>query len=75
MALAYMVIPHMLEPAPTAEEQTYIRHTVEKRETLWSIAQQYRPDADPREIVDQIREINGITPIIQAGQVLLVPVR
>ncbi len=75
MALAYMVISCMLEPASTAEEQIYTHHIVEGGETLWSIAQQYRPDADPREIVDQIHEINKITPIIQAGQVLLVPMR
>ncbi len=75
MVLAYMILSYMLEPASTAEEQTYIYHIVEGGETLWSIAQQHRSDVDPRKIVYQIREINKVTPIIQAGQILLVPMR
>ncbi|MBT9131397.1 MAG: Cell division suppressor protein YneA [candidate division WS2 bacterium] len=75
VAIYIMVLAYMLEPASTAEEQTYIHHIVEGGETLWSIAQQYRSDADPRKIVYQIHEINKVTPIIQAGQVLLIPMQ
>ncbi len=63
-----------LSQAP-AIDQIYIRHVVEEGDTLWSIALQYRPDVDPREIIYQIRKINEVTPLIREGQVLLVPVR
>jgi hypothetical protein len=41
---------------------------------LWSIAIDKYPGVDPRKVVDIIREKNGITPLIYAGQDLQVPV-
>ena len=48
---------------------------VQPGESLWQIAQQVAPEADPRETVLRIREINGLAeaPIVP-GQALLVPV-
>ena len=48
--------------------------TVEHGDSLWSIAGRIAPDADPRDVVYQLRELNGLrSNLIQPGQVLLVP--
>ena len=47
---------------------------VEPGDSLWGIAQRPAPDADPREVVTRIRELNGMrSNLIQPGQTLLVP--
>ena len=47
---------------------------VEQGDSLWSIAQQVAPGADPREIVTQLRELNGLrSNLIHPGDVVLVP--
>jgi nucleoid-associated protein YgaU len=47
---------------------------VEQGDSLWLIAGRTAPDADPREVVTRIRELNGMrSNLIQPGQVLLVP--
>ena len=47
---------------------------VEPGDSLWGIAQRTAPDADPREVVTRIRELNGMrSNLIQPGQTLLVP--
>ena len=61
--------------ANSATNQLYIEHVVQSGETLWSIATQLRPDADPREIVWEIQESSGCTAMIRVGQVVLVPVK
>jgi LysM repeat protein len=48
-------------------------YIVESGDTLWSIAKKTSPDEDPRKVVYEIRKVNGITPIIQLGQEILVP--
>ena len=52
----------------------YIRHTVNPGETLWSIARHYRPETDPRDVIYEMQEVNGITPLIHPGQTIWVPV-
>ena len=48
--------------------------TVEPGETLWQIAKAVEPGADPRDTVDRIRELNGLSSApVQAGQRLIVP--
>lgn len=48
---------------------------VEAGETLWALAQRIAPDRDPREVVAQIRELNGMdSSMLQVGQQLLLPV-
>ena len=48
--------------------------TVAPGDTLWSIAAQAAPDRDPRDVIDEIRQLNdmrgGVLPI---GVVLRVP--
>lgn len=48
--------------------------TVEAGQTLWGIADEVAPSADPRETVAQIRELNALaTSSVQAGQQIAVP--
>ena len=48
--------------------------TVQPGESLWSVAQRIAPDNDPREVVAQIRRLNGLTTSqLQVGQHLLLP--
>ncbi|MHB8795960.1 MAG: LysM peptidoglycan-binding domain-containing protein [Candidatus Nanopelagicales bacterium] len=47
---------------------------VQPGETLWQIAQAVAPQADPRETVGTIRELNGLgNEAVRAGQSLVVP--
>ena len=47
---------------------------VQPGDTLWSLAERIAPARDPREVVSQIRRLNGLpTAALQAGQQLLVP--
>ena len=48
---------------------------VQQGESLWQIARQIAPAADPREIVSAIRELNGLgESTVEAGQSIVVPV-
>ena len=48
--------------------------TVQSGDTLWSIAQQADPGADPRSVIEQIRQLNGLDgDVVAAGAVLRVP--
>lgn len=48
---------------------------VQPGDTLWSVAQRADPGADPRAVVDRIRELNGLQgDAVVAGVVLQVPV-
>jgi LysM repeat protein len=48
--------------------------TVSAGETLWQIARQVAPSDDPRDTIDRIRDLNGLsTTVVQAGQRLIVP--
>ena len=47
---------------------------VEQGDSLWNIAQRLAPARDPRAVVHEMRELNGLrSNLIQPGQVLLVP--
>lgn len=47
---------------------------VQPGDTLWSVAQRAEPGADPRTVVDRIKELNGLRgDAIVAGAVLQVP--
>ncbi|SDQ34380.1 LysM peptidoglycan-binding domain-containing protein [Quadrisphaera sp. DSM 44207] len=68
----------VLPPAARAGDEERPVHrvvvTVLPGETLWSIAQLAQPDADPREVVAHIQELNGLHgAAVQAGQRLVVP--
>ncbi len=48
---------------------------VQPGESVWQLAQQVLPEADPRETVLRIRELNGLgDEAVRPGQSLLVPV-
>jgi len=50
------------------------RVTVHSGQSLWSLASAYDPGADPRVIVEQIRQLNSLAGYqLQAGTVLWVP--
>ena len=60
----------------TASAPAYGVVSVRPGETLWGIASERYPDADPRLKVAQIEELNGLRgPTIEAGQRLKVPLR
>ncbi|HSO03550.1 MAG TPA: LysM peptidoglycan-binding domain-containing protein [Candidatus Limnocylindrales bacterium] len=59
---------------PTPSQVSTQSVVVESGDSLWGIAVRTAPDADPREVVTRIRELNGMrSNLIQPGQVLLVP--
>jgi hypothetical protein len=48
--------------------------TVQSGETLWQLAGEIAPSADPREVVSQIVHLNGLSSSdIQAGERLAIP--
>ena len=59
----------------TAGEAARVRtHVVERGETLWSIAVLLQPDRDPRDVVFEIAETNGVDPgSLVPGQELVIP--
>lgn len=68
------------QPVRVGDGATVVRapaltaHTVAPGETLWSLADTAAPQADPRETVDRIMRLNGLTgPQVQIGQVVLLP--
>ena len=66
----------VLPDAPVVVESTaYPAWTVSTGDTLWTIAERTRPEADPRAVVLQIQVLNGITTehVLQAGDVLQLP--
>ena len=73
--LVYAILQTIIPTTSANSEPLYISHTVEAGQTLWSIAVHYRSDADPREIIYSVREINEIGATIYPGQVVLVPVK
>ena len=72
-ALAAIVVVVVSLASGTAQ-QTMVDVTVAPGDTLWSIAAQAAPDRDPRDVIEEIRQLNdmqgGVLPI---GVVLRVP--
>ena len=44
-------------------------------ETLWQLAEDYAPDADPRDFIADVLSVNELTGSIQPGQELLIPAK
>jgi LysM repeat protein len=58
------------EPAPALTQVT-----VQSGDTLWSVAHRIAPQRDARDVVDQLRRLNGLsTGQLRVGQQLLLPV-
>lgn len=71
LALLYLTLDYTgpYEPLPTP----YF-YVVVPNDTLWQIAERYYPDADPREVVDAIRELNDVEPHrLRPNDVLILP--
>lgn len=59
----------------TSDTQVVGPVVVQPGDTLWSVAQRADPAADPRAVVDRIKELNGLQgDAVVAGAVLQVPV-
>jgi Tfp pilus assembly protein FimV len=75
LVVCALYLGQMLAPVTDWEQQPTVSHTVSQGETLWSIAASTNPNADPREVVYAIRNINDIDPgHLRPGLVLKVPV-
>ena len=75
LVLAYTILNSIIPRVSANNEQAYIEHTVESGQTLWDIAVMYRSDADPRQVIYEIKKASGCSALIRPGQVLLVPVK
>jgi len=76
VAVAALVGPSLVgSPAgPELELAGRATVTVHSGDTLWSIARSVAPEADPREVVDALQDVNGIDGAgLVPGQVLLLP--
>jgi LysM domain len=61
-------------PAATSAPVATASVVVEQGDSLWEIAASLAPDRDPRDVIHEIRDLNGLRgSLIQPGQVLLVP--
>lgn len=66
----------LAETVPPTVEVATTTALVTPGDSLWSIARSVAPSEDPRAVVADIRELNGLrSNLIQPGQVLLVPTR
>jgi hypothetical protein len=58
--------------APASGHYSYV--TVQSGESLWQLAQTVAPNADPRDVVADISNLNGLgSGVIQPGQRLAIP--
>ena len=78
MALALLVVllPGAWRAMATAQVEgpTTVAVTVQPGDTLWGIAAEIDPGADPRALIAEIREMNALTQSgLVPGQVLVVP--
>jgi LysM repeat protein len=59
---------------PRVADRNLTRVVVRPGQSLWSVAQAADPNADPRQVMQQIIELNGLTgDVILVGQQLWVP--
>ena len=60
------------ETAPVGTPAVQV--TVQQGQSLWSVAAQYAPDRDPRIVIGEIIDLNGLDSVrVVPGQQLLVP--
>ena len=73
LVLACTILNSIIPKVSANNEQAYIEHTVECGQTLWDIAVMYRSDADPRQVIYEIKKASGCDSVIYPGQVVRVP--
>ncbi len=76
LALIVVLVPGAWRAMATAQVDgpSTIAVTVQPGDTLWGIAAEIDPGADPRALIAQIREVNALTQSgLTPGQVLVVP--
>lgn len=76
MALLVVLLPGAWRAMATAEVEgpTTVTVTVQPGDSLWAIASQIDPGADPRGLIAEIRALNGLSQSgLVPGQVLIVP--
>lgn len=78
-ALAWGALGSQAAVADSASSEagvTFDAVTVAEGDSLWRIAQQVAPEADPREVVDAIVSLNQLpSSLVAAGDVLSIPVQ
>ena len=76
VALLMVLLPGAWRAMATAQVEgpSTVAVTVAPGDTLWGIAAAIDPGADPRALIAEIRELNGLTQSgLVPGQVLVVP--
>jgi nucleoid-associated protein YgaU len=78
LALLIVLLPGAWRAVATAQVEgpSTVAVTVQPGDTLWGIASSVDPGADPRGLIAEIREANGLLESgLVPGQVLQVPIR
>jgi hypothetical protein len=76
LALLVVLLPGAWRAMATAQVEgpQTVAVTVQPGDTLWGIASQIDPGADPRGLIAEIRELNSLSQSgVAPGQVLVVP--
>ena len=73
LVLVYSLIQAFIPRVLANGEKVYIEHTVESGQTLWDIAVMYRSDADPRQVIYEIKQASECGAVIMPGQVIKIP--
>jgi len=74
LAAAMVLYFHVDDATSTELPDPNPVYVVEPGDTLWSIAREHYPDADPRAAVYAIRQLNDVDPgRLRPGDVLMMP--
>ena len=75
VAVALMALVPMGQAAFGRPETPHAVVIVHPGDTLWSVARAVAPTADPRDVIEQVRALNGLSDddTLASGQRLLVP--
>lgn len=49
--------------------------TVQHGDTLWGLAEQIAPGQDPRDVIVELQNLNGLSSAVVPGQVLSIPLQ
>jgi hypothetical protein len=75
-ALAFGLNGGMATATSTSSSTTFHYVTVEAGQSLWQLALEIAPTADPREVISDVVQLNQLSsPEVQVGQRLAIPVR